>query len=145
MSLTTFAFEISNGAAWVNLNDHTNYQIGGEAMSETSVERRRIMASSPVIEGEFEIHSVRGNVTEQVPVWVYGATHAVVAANFAQLVTLFSQTTYQIRIRLNNSRETWTCFSADYSLGRGQAFSHNGRALFNAQVPRLPAVSYEVI
>lgn len=145
MSLTTFGFEISNGASWVNLNDHTNYQVAGDALGETAVQRRRITATSPVIEGEYEVHSVRGNVTEQVPVWVYGATHAAVAANFAQLATLFSQGTFSIRVTLNNSRETWTCFSADYSLGRGQAYSHNGRALFNAQVPRLPAVSYEVV
>lgn len=145
MALTTFGCEISNGASWVNLNDHTNYQVGGEAFSETSVQRRRIMASSMVIEGEFEVHSVRANVTEQLPIWVYGATSSIVASNLEQLVTLFSQTSYQVRITFNNSRETWTCFSADYSLGRSQAFAHNVRAQFSAQVPRLPSVSYEVV
>lgn len=145
MALQSFGAEIWDGSAWVDLNDRSNYQIHGDFRETSQTERRRITAASVIVEGEYTVHSVRSNVTETVNVWVYGATQAVVSANLVALENLFSQNSYQLRITLDNSRETWNCFVADYSYTRNQAFSHNGRALFSAQVPRLPAVSYEVI
>lgn len=145
MALTTFLAEIWNGTAWVNLNDGTTYQIVGDFRETSSMERRRITASSVIVEGEYTTHSVRSNVTEAVNVWVYGANQAAVSTNLVALENLFSQNTYQLRFTLDTSRETWDCFVADYSFTRNQVFSHNGRALFSAQVPRLPAATYEVI
>lgn len=144
MALTAFGAEIWDGSAWVNLNDRLNYQVHGDFRESSQTERRRITAASVIVEGEYTVHSVRSNVTETVNIWVYGEDQVEVTANLVALEELFSQNSYQLRFHLDGSRETWDCFIADYGFTRNQAYSHNGRALFTAQVPRLPAIRYEI-
>lgn len=145
MALGTFTAEIHNGTSWVNLNDTVNFRVAGEFREQSQVQHRKITATSVIVEGEYTVHSVRANVTETVNIWVHGATQADVTTNLVNLETWFTQNSYQLRFRFGNSRETWDCFVADYIIGRNQVFSHSVMAAFSAQVPRLPAVTYEVV
>lgn len=145
LGLTNFDVEVSNGSKWVTLNDHFRYIVAADAFKQSSHPRRRVQVNSPVYDGTFEVHSVQENVDETVVVYVLGQSNNEVTENLLNLIGLFQQGSYQLRKRLDDHRETWSCMPAEYTLDRNFVNAHNTRATLTLTVPRLPSVSYEVI
>lgn len=141
--LTSFGCEISNGGVWVDLNDGVNFRVSGEGTKTDSQTRwRKIVASSPVVEGSYMVHAVKDEVEESLTVYVRGTTQTEVSTKVRQLEDLFSQFSYQIRFTWNESVETWDCQTADYAINRSQIYAHSTMAIFSATVPRSPTVTY---
>lgn len=141
----TFTAEISYGLEWVSLNDHLNFKLAADEFGTRAVTLRRKEVSSDFYDGSFLIHTTKENVHEVVSIWVHGGTQNEVTENLLMLEDLFSQPTYQIRIRFGDHRETWICMSADYAIERTHVYMHNGIALFKATVPRKPNMINELV
>lgn len=145
VKLDTFALEISWQGQWVLLNDHLRFITHAEGLGIRAITRRRQTVTSPFYEGEYETHSVRENVKERVQIWVHGPSQSQLVENILLLEDAFSQSVYNIRKTLDESRQVWTCQSADYTVDQSQVYAHNRMALFTADVPRLPALQHEAI
>ena len=144
-SLQSFNLEASWNDQWISLNDMSRFRVTGEGMGSQQITRRRQTVTSPFYDGEYETHSVRENVKEQVGIYVRAASQSQLTENILLLEDIFSQSVYNIRRTLDEAREVWVCQSADYTIDRTQVWTHNCMAVFTAEVPRLPAVSHEVI
>lgn len=144
-TLQDFNLEISWMGQWVILNDHLRYITHAEGLGVRAVTRRRQTVTSPFYDGEFETHSVKENVKERVQIWVNASSQSELVENIILLEDAFSQSVYNIRKTLDESREVWTCQSADYTVDQSHVYAHNCTALFSADVPRLPAIQHEVV
>jgi len=143
--LDYLAAEISYGSRWVNLNDGINYKIGAESRDSSSKTWRKVVAESPILGGNYLIHAVPEMVTEQLSVWVYGATQTEVSDNLFGLTDLFEQYDYRIRWTFDEYREYWRCQLADATMSRGQIWTHSLMAATQFTVPRYPDVTREHI
>lgn len=143
--LTGFNFEASWHDQWVSLNDTTRFKVHGDALGSQQVTRRRVTVTSPFYDGEYEVGSVKENVKETVTLWVRAPSQSQLTEHLLLLEDIFSQSVYNLRKTLDEDREVWVCYSADYSIDRGHINLHNCMALFSAEVPRLPHVHHEVI
>ena len=143
--LDDFDTEVSYGNSWVSLNDHVNYRISAEGFGQSSYQRERVTARSPFYDGEFYIHSTFGNVTEHVEVFVRGYSQSHVTTNVNSLVAYFSQPSYNIRKRIDDHMETWSCQPADYSIDRSHVYMHNCMAVAKFEVIRFPKVTWEEV
>lgn len=143
--LKYLAAEISYGTRWVNLNDGVIYKIGAESRDSTARTWRKVTADSPILGGNYLIHAVPEMVSEQLSIWVYGATQTEVSDNLFGIVDLFEQYDFRIRWTFDEYREYWRCQLADATLGRGQVWTHSLMAQAQFTVPRYPDVTREHI
>lgn len=126
----------------IDLNDHVSYALSGEATREqVAAQYNQQKASSPVLAGEYLVHSVPGMVVETVKVYVFGTTQVALAANEKALKTAFENWSYQLAWTWADYSEHWNC-NAVPSIGfeKGQVFMHSYMSAATLQVPRFPAV-----
>ena len=140
-----FGCEISNGAGvWVDLNDSLNFKVaGGTTRENSAVQWRRIIATSPIYDGQYLVHAVKDQIRETMGIYIYSGSQTELAANIQTLENLFSQFSYQIRWTFDDRQEIWDCQAADYSWSRGHVWTHRNMAQFTAEVPRMPDVTYQ--
>ena len=143
--LKNFNFEVSWNNSWVSLNDHLRYTMSAEGFGVQQVTRRRMTVTSPFFDGEYETHSVRENVKEEVQIYVTSPSQSQLVEEILLLEDIFTQSVYNARKTLDEAREVWICQSADYTIDRSHIQAHNCRAVFTAQIPRLPAVKHEAV
>lgn len=140
-----FDVTISYGVEEISLNDGANFRMAASDWGNKQQTLRRIEVESPYYDGTYPVHSTKGNVNENISVYVYGFSQNHVTENLLLLEELFNQDTYTITVRMDDHLETWNCWPADYAVERSHVFMHNGMAVFKAVVPRHPKVSYEAI
>jgi hypothetical protein len=144
--LTYMAVEISQGSAWVNLNDGDNFRINSEGTRDSTAKSwRKTVAESPILGGNYLIHAVPDMVAENVSIWVHGSDQTDLADNFFYAQELFEQYDFRIRWTTNEYREYWRCQLADSTYSRGHVWTHNQMAQLNFTVPRYPDVTRERI
>jgi len=137
--------EVFDGVRWVSLNDHYNFILGSETLAQTQQSLRNHTVSSSMYDGDFIVHTTKGNVTETVQVYVLGADHVHIGDNVNKLVEAFTQSTFLVRRTFGNDIEIWRCFPAEYAYKRGHIEIHNRRATLTFNVPRFPKVTREVM
>ena len=142
--MSYFDIEVSFGVPWVSLNDHINFIASAEGFGDHAYQRRRVTATSPYYDGTFLVHSTLENVQEALSIYVLGTSQNHVTENLMLLQEVFSQDSYQLRMSMDDHRETWSCQAADFTISRGQVQMHNCRATMKLSIPRLPQVTYEV-
>lgn len=124
---------------WVDLNDGIAYTVATDpTLTSSAKTRRKILATSPVLDGDYLIHATDAMVTEQLKFWVYGIDQAELASNLLNLESIFDQYDYRVRIVADNYQEIWTCQMADITIERSQVYLHNLMAGFTATVMRFP-------
>jgi len=134
----TVDVEISAAGVWYSVNDGFRYRATPETLKSSDVSLNRITASSPFYDGEYVVHSTKGNVTETVEVRVYGADNIEVGDNVETLVKWFSQPSFKLRRTLGADQVTWDCYAAEYAIDRSHIYLHNRMALVRFSIPRLP-------
>lgn len=132
---------------WLDLNDGDNYRVASDpTMTNSAKTRRKVLAMSPVLDGDYLVHATNGMISEQLKFWVYGPTQADLASNLLTIEQIFDQYEYRIKIIADNYQETWTCQMADVTIERSQVYTHNLMAGFSATVMRYPdALREEII
>lgn len=134
----SFSAEISYGDQWINLNDKIRYKFRADNYGQKAQTLRRITAQSPYFDGTYSIHTSKENVSESVMIEVSGQTQNIVTENVLLLLDCVAQDTYQIRMDVEDHRETWQCEPADYTIDRSQVYLHNKLCLVTLSIPRLP-------
>jgi len=143
--MSGFNFEVSWNNQWISLNDHIRYRVAADSFGQQAYSRRRNSVTSPFYEGSFETHSVRENVSETVSIYVTAPSQSQLVEQILLLESIFNQSVFNARKTQDEAREVWVCMSADYTVDRTHVQAHNCRAIFTAQVPRLPAVQHEAV
>ena len=141
----SFAVSVSSGEEWVYLSDGIDMWVSPEGFGSSQVGWRRETAESRFYHGQYLLHAVKNNVTENVTVYLRGDTQNAVTELVMLLEELFSQPTYQVRVQYGDHRETWYCQTADYTVERSHVLMHNHMAKMTFQVPRLPETTKEIV
>lgn len=138
----TIACSIITPDTTINLNDHSAYALSAQSTRENvSVSYNQQKASSPVLAGEYLVHSVPGMVVESVQVWTFGATQAALNANYRALKAAFESWSYQLAWTWADYTEHWNCIAApSVSANMGQGMLHSYMSQVTLQVPRYPTV-----
>lgn len=141
--LTFFTMEVDYSGRWVDLNDKLNFEIGAETIQSTQISWRKVVAESPITEGSYTIHAVKGMVTESIQVYVHGGSQVELNDNIRRLEFLFSRLDFRVRLTFDNYREYWKCQTSEWQTQRAQVYVHNLMAIMTFSVPRFPTVTTE--
>jgi hypothetical protein len=142
--LDYMAVEVSFGTRWVNLNDGEVFKIGADGTRDSVAKTwRKVIATSPILGGDYLIHAVPEMVQERISVWIYGTTQTEVADNLFYLQDLFEQYDYRVRWTTDEYREYWRCQLADATFSRNQIWTHSLMARADFTIPRYPDVTRE--
>lgn len=144
MTMEYLDIEVHDGITYLDLNDQYTYRAAAESLAATTQARNRTTVTSSMYDGEWEVHSTLGNVTETIAIYVNGPSQSVVKENIDRVVAAFSQPVYQVRVSLDEDVTYWRCFPAEYSIDRSHVYMHNKMAVVKFQVPRFPKVTSEV-
>lgn len=144
MTMEYLDIEVHDGISFLDLNDRYVYRATPESLVATSQARNRTTVTSSMYDGEWEVHSTLGNVTETIAVYVRGASQAIIKENINRVIDAFSQSLYQVRVTLDDDVTYWRCFPAEYSIDRSHVYMHNKMAVVRLQIPRFPKTTSEV-
>lgn len=140
--MPTFTATITSPAGGtINLQTVGTYKLERSTRDNRQVTKRKIDATNPFVEGTYTVAAVKENVTENVSIYVYASSQAALRARIAAVTDCLDQIRYTLTYGVDGNIETWTCFSADYSIQSQQEFQHAYMALIRANVPRLPKVT----
>lgn len=133
-----------SGDLFLNYLDvNSGYKVEKSFREQRQQTFRKQSVESRWVDGSFVVHSVRENVIEQVSVYVYGATHTDWLQKLLALQAAFSQLSYSMIFTYGGTTtEYWSCQPADFTVRTQQEFQVAKMALVQAQVPRLPKVTY---
>ena len=89
------------------------------------------------------VNALRENVTEQLNVYIYGASPAAFQEHVQRLRTVFDQPQFVVDKSMVNPNLTtttwrWYCYSSDYSLSTQREFLHANMGVMNVQLLRRP-------
>ncbi len=140
MPLTGLSCTISAPGGAITLTS-SPYRLEAETRREQGVTKRKSEATNPFVEGTYVVSSVRENVAEQVSVYVKAADDSATYNAVKRLTDALDQIVFTMTFAHGGMTETWTCFSADYTIGTQHEFQHAGLAVVRATVPRLPTVT----
>lgn len=143
--LLSVSAKLETASGWVDLDDPvTGYELEATSFADKTSTLRKTEVSSRYVAGTFVVAAVRENITETVAVWVSGDTHVAFDARLAALEDAFSQLSYRMMVRFDDSARYWTCMPADYSVNTQREYRHARTGLIKASVPRLPAEEFVI-
>ena len=140
---TTFAVQQSNGL-WLDLNDHVNYYVGTSSFETYAQTWRRVMVSSPYMEGSYQVHAVPENGNESVTIYCKGATYADTAAAIEAVVAAFKQHSYYVARTIETVTQIWSCYTADFSIRVSNSLTNSNMAMVELSIPRLPTYTTNI-
>lgn len=117
------------------------YQLEASTREEYGVTFRKQEVSSPFVEGTYLIQAVRENVTEQVAVWVRGATHMEMDRRVQAVLERVERPRFVADFRVGSVTERWNCQVASYTVRSQREYQHAKIALLRLQIPRLPRIT----
>ena len=140
---TTFQVQQANGL-WLDLNDHVNYYVGANSFESYAQTWRRTMATSPYMEGSYQIHAVPENGNEMVTVYCLGATYAETIAAAELVLDAFKQHSYKVLRTIESVTQIWDCYTADYTVKLANTYVNSKMATIEFSIPRLPTYTTNI-
>ena len=138
MADVTLSVKLYTGAStFIDLNT-SPYRIADGSFAQQSVQHRRKTASSPFLEGEYVVSSLRQNVTEQLSVYVSGVSQYATQTAVVALQNGLEQTQFTVVKRLNNMQTTWSCYASDYTMQSNRALTNANLIQVQIQLIRDP-------
>lgn len=117
------------------------YQLEAGTRNEMGMTWRKEEVNNPFIEGSYLISAVRENVMETVNVYVRGIDHQAMDKAVQALLAAVENPRYTIAYGHTGITETWSCQTAQYSVGTQREYQLVNLALVKLQIPRLPRVT----
>jgi len=136
-ALNTLSLKISTGGTWLELEGGA-YELTANTFAQVQQSWRKVEAESPLYDGTYQTHATKGNVMETVEIRVRADNLPQLYALVETIVRAFEQPTYLLVKEVGGYAETWTCFTAEYSIDIGHVHLHTAMATLSFQVPRLP-------
>jgi hypothetical protein len=122
----------------LELNDDSTYRVADGSFENQATQHRRKTATNPFIEGEYVVSSLRGNITEQVNVYVKSDSQYVTRAAVKLITDALEQPTFTFIASVDNWKTTWTCYSSDYTLSSSKPLLHSSMVQVQIQLLRDP-------
>lgn len=130
---------------YLELNNKTTYILADGSFETQSVQHRRKTATNPFIEGEHVVTALRDNVTEQVNVYVVGATQHAARSALLALQQALEQPTFKVVLTVDNWRTTWNCYASDYTVQASRPLLYAKRIQMMIQLLRDPNETYTLV
>jgi hypothetical protein len=92
------------------------YSIDDDGITESQVEFIQDLASSPVVEGDFVTHDVRGMVTQTIRVQVRAPDHATLQTNVGVLFDAVQQSQFVFDLVIGGQTWSWSCRRHQYGM-----------------------------
>lgn len=128
----------SLGLPDLDINDHTYYTIAGQQIMGGTVQWDRKQVSAPWVDGDVTVARRRGNVMENLTVYVAGSTQADLNTNLQNLIGAFTQDRYTLSITIGSQQYAWDCETADYSVQFDTPHLHSLYVAATFSIPRKP-------
>jgi|LauGreDrversion4_2_1035121.scaffolds.fasta_scaffold436237_2 hypothetical protein len=109
----------------LEINDHENYYIA--ELGDLSVAWRRVVTSSPYVDGEITTQRSRQNTNRQVTVEVLGTDWGNAQANARALIDALSQDEFEMTITQDTEVTTYLCEASDYVWKQAKERWHSTR------------------
>lgn len=126
---------------WLELNDGDGYVLAKESFADRQVSKRKTLARSPYLEGDFAVNALRETVTETLVLYVYGSSSFDCKAKLLVLTEALDQIEYRLVLRTDNVWEVWFCQSANYRIETAQELLHARMAKVTVELPRHPVTN----
>lgn len=138
--------EIETPLGWLALDDEANgYELHKESFNSQQVQARKVDAEGDWVEGTYTVRAVRGNVMENVAVWIEGDDPYQLAVRIQAFTDGLEQLQFRFRHTIGNLREEWVCMWSEYRIETEQAMQFATIALVRATIPRLPSITRELV
>lgn len=118
------------------------YTLDSTTRANRQQQWRKVTVSSPFVEGEYDVQAVRGNVTEQVSVYVRGETHEDLTQKVLALTDAIESPAFTVTWRAETMTETWDCTFAEYAINAQHEFNFATMCQVVLSIPRRPRVRY---
>lgn len=125
-------------STYLELNNKTEYTVANGSFENQAVQHRRKTATSPFVEGEYVVSSLRNNVTEQLNVYVNGATQYASRLSLKSLQAALEQPSFTVVRTVDNWKTTWSCYASDYTMQASKPLIHAKMVLVQIQLLRDP-------
>jgi hypothetical protein len=104
------------GGGDLNFNDHTNYVLAGPNVMGGTVQWDRQTVSAPWVDGDITVARRRGNVMDQITIYVTGSDQSALNSNISTLISAFTQDRFGMQISTGGANHAWDCECADYQV-----------------------------
>jgi hypothetical protein len=141
----SFDAQISYSGLWFSINDHFTYRVTPDGFGSFDVTYRRRTVNSPFFAGDYQTSAVPEMVKRSWSVRVFGDDAGDLQQNATDLISWFTQDSYNLRYRVNEYQETWLCETADYSVDYSQVNAHNNQMVVKFAFSSHPTVSRDFI
>jgi len=138
LTFTAQTTTFTESGKWLNVNDGLTYRLGKGSLEETSIQYRKDEVTNAFIEGSFVLNALKQNTIETLVVYVLGETTSDVQYNVKVLTDALSQSSFWVKMIIEDSSSVWRCYAADYVINTPVEFLHARRATVKAMIPRDP-------
>lgn len=135
---------VSTPYGWLELNDGP-YRLGADSFAQSQLQMRRNEVTNPYASGKYTTSSVKDSYTESISVYVYGNSWPELRARIDEIVEAFTQNSYRMSVRFEQSVTEWRCNSADVSVQMQKELAHARMATVTASFSRMPNASSRVV
>lgn len=118
----------------------SNYRLVGPNIMGGTVQWDRKTVSSPWVDGDITVSRRRGNVQDNISVYVTGTSQANLQSNIATLIAAFTQNRYTLQIQIGDATYAWDCETADYSIQMDTVHFHARYVVVTFTIPHKPAL-----
>lgn len=126
----------------VDIGNGQYYDIHPDTRATRQVTWRRQTVENTWVEGSYDTHAVRGNVTEMVAAWVYGTAPSDFRFNLENLVTYLDTPNWALRwVYPDGMQELWDCTFSDYTVETQREFLYANQGIVKMNVMRRPRVT----
>jgi hypothetical protein len=126
----------------IDIGNGQTYDVHAESRDKRQITWRKQSVENPWVEGTYDTQAVRGNVTENVVVWVYGASPSDFRNNLENLVAYVDTPNWALRwVYPDGMQELWDCTFSDYSVETQREFQYANQGICRINVQRRPRVT----
>lgn len=117
------------------------YELHSDTRASRAVTWRKTSVDNNWVEGSYDVTAVRGNVTEVVAVWVYGASLSDFWKRVHALADQIASPAFAITWNWGGMTEIWDCTFSDYTVETQREFVYSNTGIVRMQINRRPKVS----
>lgn len=113
LSVTARVSRTLLGLGNLELNDRTNYVLGGPVAFQGQVSWQRNTTSAPWVDGEVTWERHRSNSVEPLTIYAKGSTMSDLDSKIQTLIAAFMQDRYTFQLIVGGANHAWDCECAD--------------------------------
>lgn len=121
--------------------DVNGYELHADTRSQVQYTWRKQTVENTFVEGSYDVRAVRGNVTEQIAVWVYGTSPSDFERKVQVIASAIARSSFPVVWGKTGMTETWDCTYSDYTLETQREFQHATMGIVRIALQRRPRVT----